>query len=303
MTWIAVARKDVRDARRSYWLWGLATVLSALLAVGPVLIAVGWIQFNQPQDGSAVTTDFYIQLMVGVLAFFVPIVAIVLAYDSITGERDSGTLKLLLSLPHSRLDVVVGKALGRGAVVSVAVLVAFVVAAIAILATPFEFAFGNYVLFALLTVVLGLAFVGLSVGFSAAADSSRRAMIGTVTMFVLFTLIWGRFANGLVQLLSNNTDLGSDVLVPLHLFVTILNPTEAYRTLALSLLSGNPLGARVGLIGGGGLQGQFLQAQYAQIVGESLPFYLSDPFVGLVLVFWMVVVPLAGYWVFEEADL
>ena len=303
MTWIAVARKDVRDARRSYWLWGLATVLSALLAVGPVLIAVGWIQFNQPQDGSAVTTDLYIRLMVGVLTFFVPIVAIVLAYDSITGERDSGTLKLLLSLPHSRLDVVVGKALGRGAVVSVAVLVAFVVAAIAILATPFEFAFGNYVLFALLTVVLGLAFVGLSVGFSAAADSSRRAMIGTVTMFVLFTLIWGRFANGLVQLLSNNTDLGSDVLVPLHLFVTILNPTEAYRTLALSLLSGNPLGARVGLIGGGGLQGQFLQAQYAQIVGESLPFYLSDPFVGLVLVFWMVVVPLAGYWAFEAADL
>jgi len=303
VTWIAVARKDFRDARRSYWLWGLATILSALLAIGPLLIAVGWIQFNQPQDGSAVTTDFYVQLMVGVLAFFVPIVAIVLAYDSITGERDSGTLKLLLSLPHSRLDVVVGKALGRGVVVAVAVLLAFVVAALVILATPFEFAFANYVLFALLTVVLGLAFVGLSVGFSAAADTSRRAMIGTVTMFVLFTLIWGRFANGLVQLLSDNTDLGSDVLVPLHLFVTILNPTEAYRTLAYSLLSGNPLGARVGLVGSGGLQGQFMQAQYAQIMGDSLPFYLSDPFVALVLLFWIAVVPLVGYWVFEEADL
>lgn len=303
MTWIAVARKDFRDARRSYWLWGLATILSALLAIGPLLIAVGWIQFNQPQDGSAVTTDFYVQLMVGVLAFFVPIVAIVLAYDSITGERDSGTLKLLLSLPHSRLDVVVGKALGRGVVVAVAVLLAFVVAALVILATPFEFAFANYVLFALLTVVLGLAFVGLSVGFSAAADTSRRAMIGTVTMFVLFTLVWGRFANGLVQLLSDNTDLGSDVLVPLHLFVTILNPTEAYRTLAYSLLSGNPLGARVGLVGSGGLQGQFMQAQYAQIMGDSLPFYLSDPFVALVLLFWIAVVPLVGYWVFEEADL
>jgi len=43
MTWIAVARKDVRDAIRSYWLWGLAAVLSLLLAIGPLLIVGGFI--------------------------------------------------------------------------------------------------------------------------------------------------------------------------------------------------------------------------------------------------------------------
>lgn len=303
MSWLAIARKDVQDARRSYWLWGLAALLSALLAVGPLLIVADVIQVSQQGGGGPITTDLYVRLIVGVLTFMVPIVAIVLAYDSITGERDSGTLKLLLSLPHSRLDVVVGKALGRGAVVTAAVLVAFAVAAVALVPTPFEFALANYVVFALLTAVLGLAFVGLAVGFSAAAETSRRAMIGTVSMFVLFTLIWSRFANGLVRLLSENTELANETLVPLHLFVVVLNPTRAYETLALSLLSGDPLAARVSLIGGGGLQGQFARQGYLQVLGESLPIYLSDPVVGLVLVFWIVVFPLVGYWAFEEADL
>lgn len=303
MSWQAIARKDVEDARRSHWLWGLAVVLSVVLAVGPLLVVVGFIQFTQPQDGPGVTTDIYLQLMLGVLTFVVPIVAIVLAYASITDERDSGSLKLLLSLPHTRLDVVVGKALGRGVVVSVAVLVAFAVALVALLATPFALSFGNYVAFALLTVVLGLAFVGLSVGFSAAADTSRQSMLGTVTMFVLFTLVWGRFVDGLRSLLANNTGLTSQTLVPMDLFIRILNPTEAYRTLALSLLSGDPLAARVGIVGGGGIQGQFTRMGYAQSLGQSVPFYLSDPVVALVLVLWIVAIPLAGYWVFEEADL
>jgi len=303
MTWIAVARKDVRDAIRSYWLWGLAAVLSLLLAIGPLLIVGGFIQMSQPQNGNAVTTDVYVQLMLGVLSFFVPIAAIILAYESITGERDSGTLKLLLSLPHSRLDVVVGKALGRGAVVTTAILIAFIVAAVTLLATPLEFAAANFLGFALLTVVLGLAFVGLSVGFSAAAGTSRRAMLGTVTMFVLFTLIWSSFASGLIRLLRENTDLTSETLVPLHLFVKILNPTEAYQTLVVSLLSGDPFFARVSLSGGSGLQGAINRQAYAEALGGSVPFYLSDPVVALVLVFWIVVVPLAGYWVFEESDL
>ena len=303
MSWVAIARKDVQDARRSYWLWGLAAVLTALLAIGPVLIITDIIQMTQPQNGQAVTTDIYIQLMLGTLTFFVPIVAIVLAYESITGERDSGTLKLLLSLPHSRLDVVVGKAIGRGVVVSAAIVIAFVVAAVALVATPFEFAAANYLGFALLTIVLGLAFVGLSVGFSAAADSSRRAMIGTVTMFVLFTLIWSSFASGLTRLLRENTDLASETLIPLHLFVKILNPTEAYRTLVVSLVSGDPFGARVSLAGGSGLQGALNRQAYAQALGGEVPFYLSDPVVALVLVFWIVVIPLAGYWAFEDADL
>ena len=303
MSWIAIARKDVQDAERSYWLWGLAAVLSVLLAIGPVLIAAEFIQVGQPQQGGQLSTDLYLNLILGVLTFFVPIVAIVLAYESITGERDSGTLKLLLSLPHSRLDVVVGKAIGRGVVVSVAILIAFVVAAVALVPTPFTFDVAHFVGFALLTVVLGLAFVGLSVGFSAAAETSRRAMIGTVTMFVLFTLIWSRFVDGLIRLLSNNTGLAAETLVPLDLFVKILNPTEAYRTLAISLLTGDPFIARINLVSGGGIQGQLNRQMYAQQLGGSLPFYLTDAVVVLVLVFWIVVIPLVGYWAFEDADL
>jgi ABC-2 type transport system permease protein len=50
-----------------------------------------------------------------------PIVGVVVGYNAVSGGRESGSLKLLLSLPHSRADVVFGKVVGRGAALSLAV--------------------------------------------------------------------------------------------------------------------------------------------------------------------------------------
>lgn len=302
MTWIAVARKDVKDAIRSYWLWGL-TVLFVIVFTAPAVFLADQIGQQAQQEGVQVSSDAFLSLLSQVNAFFVPIIAIVMAYAAIAGERDSGTVKLLLSLPHSRLDVVAGKAAGRGFVVSVPILVGFVVAGLAFVVTPVEFGATNYVLFAGLTVLLGLAFVGLSVGFSAAADSARQAMISTVGVFVVFTLIWDRFANGLISLLSDYTDIGGETMAPLHLFVQILNPTRAYTSLTRSVILDDPYRARLNLVGGGGLQGQLNQQLYANAIGESLPAYLSDPVLVAVIVFWVVATPLAGYWVFENTDI
>ena len=302
MTWIAVARKDVRDAIRSYWLWGL-TVLFVVVFTAPAVFLADRVGQAAAQEGAQVSSDAFLSLFSQVNGFFVPIIAIVMAYAAIAGERDSGTVKLLLSLPHSRLDVVAGKLVGRGVVVSVPILLGFVVAAVAMLLTPIEFGATNFVLFAALTVLLALAFVGLSIGFSAAADSARGAMIGTVSIFVLFTLIWGRFASGLISILSDYTDLGGETLVPLHLLVQVLNPTTAYTSLTRSLVVGDPFAARLQLAGGAGIQGQLNRQLYANAMGGELPAYLSDPVLVAVIVFWVVAMPLAGYWVFENTDI
>lgn len=302
MTWIAVARKDVRDAVRSYWLWGL-TVLFVIVFTVPAVFLADRVGGAAQREGAQVSSDAFLSLLSQVNGFFVPVIAIVLAYAAIAGERDSGTVKLLLSLPHSRLDVVAGKAVGRGVVVSVPILVGFAVAGVAFVVTPVQFAATNYAMFAGLTVLLALAFVGLSVGFSAAADSARQAMIGTVGVFVLLTLIWGRFASGLVSLLADYTDVGSGTLAPLHLFVQVLNPTRAYTSLTRSLILGDPFRARLNLVGGSGIQGQLNQQIYANAMGNSLPGYLTDPVLLAVIVAWGVAIPLAGYWVFEGVDI
>ncbi|MFB6352648.1 MAG: ABC transporter permease [Halobacteriales archaeon] len=296
MTWAVVARKDFRDAVRSHWLWVLSALFVAVLALPPALIVADLVAVQS--GANDVFTEFYVRvLMDDTMTFLVPVIAVVLAYASVTGERDSGTLKLLLSLPHSRRDVVVGKAVGRGTVIVLPVLAGFVVTALVFLATPISLSPGPFVAFALLSALVGVVFVGIAVGVSAGTRSSRASMIGAVGVYVLFTLFWNQFVRGVIRLLSDYAGLSGAPRVKLHLFLKVLNPSQAYKTLVARVFADSAVAARVSLIGG--LQ----RLQYGQLLGDSVPFYLSDPFVGLVLLAWLVAAPAAGYYAFREADL
>ena len=93
MSWQVVARKDVEDAVRSYWLWGL-TVLFVAFFVAPAYFFADRVGQAAQQQGAEASSDLFIPILAEVNAFFVPIIAIVLAYAAIAGERDDGTLKL-----------------------------------------------------------------------------------------------------------------------------------------------------------------------------------------------------------------
>ena len=157
--------------------------------------------------------------------------------------------------------------------------------------------------------------MGLAVGLSAAAHTDRWAMITTVSTYVVFTLFWNRFTDGLIGVLTDHAGLEGDGRVELHLLLKVLNPTQAYKSLAYSIntpdtvsmgnettLSGEAV-ARTQLMGGGGFQAQITQQMYAQSLGNDVPFFLTDPFLVLLLLAWLVGVPLVGYYVFREADL
>lgn len=303
MSWQAIAEKDFQDSIRSYWLWGLSSIFITLLAIPPALIVFDIIQITPAEGDESVITDIFILVMEQTMTVVVPIIAIVVAYAAIAGERDSGSLKLLLSLPHSRLDVVIGKVIGRGIVVILPVLIGFVVSALVFALTPIPLAYESYGFFALLTALLALVFVAIAVGVSAAAQTSRRAMIGTVTIYVIFTLLWNQFTDGVVTLLRDHAGLGMDSIVPVHLFLNLLNPTQAYESFLASRFTETTVQARVQIIGSGGLEGQMRQVSYADTLGETVPVYLSDPAVFLLLISWIVIAPVLGYLIFNDADL
>jgi len=56
--------------------------------------------------------------------------ALIAAYLAIAGERESGSLKLLLGLPPSRGEVLVGKFLGRSGVVAIGLVLGFLVSGV-----------------------------------------------------------------------------------------------------------------------------------------------------------------------------
>ncbi len=297
MSWRVVARKDFEDSIRSWWIIGLSALFLVLFVVPAYLDADGVGGAVAQQTGEQISSGAFINLLSTFIAFVIPLIAIVLAYASIAGERDSGTLKLLLALPHSRRDVVIGKVVGRSAVIVLPILLGFLAAAVVFLITPVSLEVGNYVAFALLSALLGIVFVSLSVGISAAAASRRQAMLGNVGLFAMFSLFWGSFAEGLVSLLSEYTDIGFETLVQLQLAVRLLNPVDSYQSLSAILWTGDALGARLSLFGGG-----LARRVYAQAL-DPLPAYFSDPVVAIVFLAWLVAPPILGYLAFRDADL
>lgn len=296
MTWEAIARKDVRDAIRSYWLWGLSGLFVLFFTV-PAFFLADRIGTAAQQQGEQISSDALLGVLVEINAFFVPVIAIGLAYAAIAGERDSGSLKLLLSLPHSRQDVVVGKFLGRSLVVLIALTAGFLVAGFTFLITPITFAGENYVLFALLTGLLAVVFVGIAIGVSAAAQSSRRAMLGTVAVYVVLVLFWDRSTNGMMMLLQRYADVSVTPMAKLHLSLKILNPTQAYKSLTNAIIIGDTFTARISLVSG------MRQLEYAQALGESVPPYLSNPSLLVVMFLWLGLSLLLGFLIFKELDL
>jgi ABC-2 type transport system permease protein len=299
MTWQAVARKDFQDAVRSRWIWVLSALFVALFAGSAALrFVLGGGNASAQQNSGIVV--LFVRFMVEGAALLVPLIAVVVGYAAIVGERESGTLKLLLSLPHSRVDVVTGKVLGRSAVMALPVLVGFLIAGLVLLPAADGFALGTFVGFALLTVLLAVVFVGIAVGISAAANTGRQAVVGAVGAYVLSTTLWGPVTGQVAGWAKDLLSLSETAKFEFQLFLKLLNPVAAYKTLVFSFIPGVPaVDARIQLFS----FFLFPPAGAQEALGDSIPVYFSDPFVLVFLLFWLFVPIGVGALVFERADL
>ncbi|WP_128477511.1 ABC transporter permease [Halorussus pelagicus] len=278
MSWLVVARKDFADAVRSRMLW-VITAIFLLFTVGAVFIQ-RVVFSEQPGFPSAV------QFLTVPAGLIVPLTALVVAYLAIAGERESGSIKILLGLPHTRADVVLGKLVGRTAVVTVALLVAFVGAALILLGLSGGLAVVEFVLLTLLTALLGLTFVGIAIGASALSATRSRAMALAISAFFLFQVIWDIIPLGTYYLVEGGLPTGATRLPAWFYLVQGLNPTNAYSQASEIVFSGI---------------GPIVPAE--ALAGSSVPFYVQNWFCLVILALWLVVPVALGYWRFERADI
>jgi ABC-2 type transport system permease protein len=119
-----------------------------------------------------------------------PFVATLLTYGAVAGERDSGSILLSLSLPHSRRDVVLGTFACRAGLVA-SVTVASMLGAGALVVYPFgELVLGRFLLFLGLTVLFGAVWCGLGLAVSLLAATRRRALVLAFALLFLFVVVW-----------------------------------------------------------------------------------------------------------------
>ncbi|MDS0297212.1 ABC transporter permease [Halogeometricum sp. S1BR25-6] len=309
MTWQAVARKEFDDSVRSRWLHG-ATLFFVLFVGGASFLMFGVLLPPQLNDTSNLF-GFFADLGIfrlsfpGLLALVLGFVALSTSYGSITEERETGTIKLALSLPNSRRDLMAGKFLGRGAVVAASLLVGFLAAFVVFLATGTTMSVESLAPVVALTVLLGLAFVSVGLGISAVADSNREATLATLGLYLIFGILWKPIAEGIPKLLNYAAEeagagaLADFTRVKIGLFLKYLNPLRTYETLVAQVYYG-PAQAR--LTGATTGEAFVVGNQFAPAQG-GVPVYLSGGVMLLIFLAWVVVPTVVGYYVFRERDL
>ncbi|QIB76292.1 ABC transporter permease [Halogeometricum borinquense] len=306
MTWQAVARKEFDDSIRSRWLHG-ATTFFVLFVGGAALLAFGFIYPDRFKDASNLF-GFFLDLGIfslsfpGLLALILGFIALSTSYGSITEERETGTMKLSLSLPNSRRDLIVGKLLGRGAVVIVGLLAGFLAAFVAMVATGTGISYGSFVPMIALTVLLAFAFVSIGLGISAVADTNREATLATLGLYLIFGILWKPIAEGIPKLLNYVAEqagmgaLENVTRVKIGLFLKYLNPLRTYETLSAQVYYGAARGRLLGAT-----TGETLVIE--PVLKQGIPPYLSGAAMMAILLAWIVVPAVVGYYVFQKQDL
>lgn len=282
MSVLTVAKKDFRGARRSRSLWAVATVLGLLTAL------IGY-SFQAYQATATESAQRLFSQLVVLLMLLLPIVALVASYMSIAGERESGGIKFLLSVPNTRRDVLFGKFISRLAIVAAGVVFMFLTAAAGGYArngvVPLALAAGVLGM----TLLYGSVFVSIAVAVSSAVASRSRAIaaaVGSYFVFVLLFVVPGLSVFMIAQWF-HTTLLGAEENLDLYNAVTYVSPLTAYRT-GTNMFLPEGMEQRV--------------FQRAADAGE-LPVYLSEEVSLLVFAVWLVVPLAIGYLRFEGADL
>jgi Cu-processing system permease protein len=214
---LTVALKELRDRLRNRWVLAVSLVFTVFALV----IAY----FGGAQQGAVGlrSIEFTITSLVSLVIYLIPLIALLLGFDAIVGERERGSLDLLLSLPITRLELLLGKYLGLAAALSLSTLAGFGLVAVALAVQLGTEGLAAYAGFMASSVLLGLAFLSLAVMLSVFAADRTRASGMAIALWFFFVLVFDLLLLGL--LVVSGGQFGSDWFP----YTLLLNPADVFR--------------------------------------------------------------------------
>jgi Cu-processing system permease protein len=230
-----IALAEFQEGLRNRWVIS-AVLLLTILAFSLALL--GTSPVGETRVGVLnVTTVSLASLSV----YLLPLISLTLSYDTVVGERERGTLLLLLTYPISRWQIICGKFLGHFTIIAVAILIGYGSTGLYIALTEGAPA-QEWLLFTAMmgsTLVLGSVFIALGFLISVTVSSRATAAGAAISTWLLVVVIYDLLLLGLV-LSDAGTVIDTEIFEALLLF----NPADIYRLYnlagseAASLVSG-----------------------------------------------------------------
>ncbi len=228
---LVVAKKEFMDNVRGKWILVLSILFVALCLV---VSAFGGVSAGAEVGFRGF--DVTVIGLMGLVASLVPILALMAGYASFAGEREQGSLQLLLTMPLTRTEALLGKFVGLGSVLATSIIAGLGLSGILIAATAGGAGWEGYLSFIAGTLFLGLAFLSVSMLFSSLASKRSTALGLAVFLWFFFSLIWGIIFLALMSMAGVSFDFtGGEMDIPEWLWaIDVINPGEAAQALSLS---------------------------------------------------------------------
>ncbi len=221
-----IALKELRDALRNRWILA-ASLLLALLALS--LAFVGTAPVGSVK---ASTMQITVVSLASLSVFLVPLIALMLSYDTIVGEIERGAMLLLLTYPVSRWQIILGKFIGHTIILSIATTIGYGAAA-GLIAYSTDGASGHdWLVFGSLilsTILLGSAFISLGYLLSVCVKERATAIGLAVAVWLFFVLLFDMAVLGALVV-----DQGENLKSDLVNFLLLFNPADSFRLLNLT---------------------------------------------------------------------
>ncbi len=186
MRFLVVAKKEFIDQVTSRKF--IATLIVFLLFLGFMLYSGFTGMGPGPSLHFAALFSF---IGTGSMSFFGGILGIVLGFDLITKEKESGTLKTLLSHPVFRDEIITGKAIGGFAALAVVVAVTLSLLLGAVVLSgyiPSAEDMVAFLKFAAVTLAYFFTFFALGLFTSAVSKSTTTSLLISIGIFILLAI-------------------------------------------------------------------------------------------------------------------
>lgn len=243
MRTFVIAGQELRAGMRNRWVVA-TTLLLAALSLSLVLLGAA--------PGGTAGADPLAVVVVSLASltiFLLPLIALLLSFDSVVGEAERGTLALLLAYPVSRSEVIVGKFLGQSAIIAVATVLGYGAAGAALAASGAAGtgAWGAFAAMVATSILLGATFVAIG-GLASVVVRERATAAGlAVGAWLVFVILYDTALLGV--LVADQGRIVTERMLDLFL---LLNPTDAYRLFNMTASEGASLYSGMAGVGDAG---------------------------------------------------
>jgi Cu-processing system permease protein len=274
----SIAKKEIMDNIRNKWI----ILVSAMFALLTLVVSYFGSLASRGWQDLGVT----ISGMASLVTFLVPIIALMLAYATIIGEIERGSMNSLLSLSATRFEIIIGKFLGLAGVLCFTIIIGFGAAGLMIAANVSNVNYADYGIFIGATMLLGLVFLSVALFFSTLFNKRSTAMGGAIFLWFLFNIILPIVFIGLLATSIDITEfaLGNPIVVPdWYHALNLFNPTSVYSSLLTTAIGP-------------------VSSMNASSMIPAPSWYSSGLLIGVLLA-WVIVFFVLAVWRFQRKDI